>query len=86
MKIKSIISSILAAGLSVTFAQYAQLNRTNDGKPDPKATIQDYLQYARTKPKNPTDFADRALGVSAGSLISINFPQAIASYQNLGQM
>lgn len=69
---------------SPTFTEYAPLNKTQDGKVDPKASISDYEQYARQDPKNPSNPADWALSLSLASLRGMNFTQVLWDYQDLG--
>lgn len=68
---------------SPTFAEWAPLQKTSDGKIDPKASIDDYKTYADKNPLNPPNFADRALISSLGALRTLNFQQALRNYNDL---
>ncbi len=68
---------------SPTFTEYVPLNKTQDGKIDPKASVDDYQAYAKKSPRNPLNLADVALEKSLGSMRNMNFPQVIADYKNL---
>ena len=67
---------------SPTFAEYAPLNKTQDGKIDPKASIEDYASYANRPQKNPQNLADRAVLVSMNSLRGLNFQEILRGYQD----
>lgn len=69
---------------SPTFAEYAPLSKTQDGRIDPKASIDTYKAYADKSPKNPAHLADKAVIASLGALRTLNFQQVLAGYSDMG--
>ncbi len=72
---------------SPSFKEYANLKKTADGKIDPKASTQDFMQYLKDLEKAGNKSGDIQTILQSGNILNgVNMPQAIKGFQDLGQV